>query len=191
MLHSCGVCSTTDTAAVVCCSGVAARGGRRQRLRRTVLSAPPAWCRMPPRRRRYEILFRYAAMHHSFAFLRSRGPAAAQITDVHVQASKAASAKAKLGSTAGDKSGKSPAVSRDQVLRRCNGSSPSSMCVNEGLCVVGSLAFSHHAGSDPAMSLVQSSASLAELQNGIGKMEMSPTENGASADSAHGRTVTG
>lgn len=39
--------------------------------------------------------------------------------------------------------------------------------------------------------LLQSSASLAELQNGIGKMDISPTENGAGADSAHGRTVTG
>jgi hypothetical protein len=42
----------------------------------------------------------------------------AEVTPVQLQASKAASAKAKLGSTAGDKSGKSPAVSRDQVLRR-------------------------------------------------------------------------
>ena len=40
-------------------------------------------------------------------------------------------------------------------------------------------------------SLAQSSASLAELQNGIGKFDISPTENGAGADSAHGRTVTG
>ena len=38
---------------------------------------------------------------------------------------------------------------------------------------------------------MQSSASLAELQNGIGKMDISPTENGAGADSLHGRTVTG
>jgi len=32
---------------------------------------------------------------------------------------------------------------------------------------------------------------LADLQNGMGKVDISPTENSASADSANGRTVTG
>jgi ATP-binding cassette subfamily F protein 2 len=65
-------------------------------------------------------------------------------------AAKKANQKAKLGSTAGDKSKKTPPVSRDQ-----------------------------------------SSASLADLQNGMGRVDISPTENSASADSANGRTVTG
>jgi hypothetical protein len=104
---------------------------------------------------------------------------------VRLQAAKAASAKAKLGSTAGDKSGKSPAVSRDQVLRRW---------IAIDIVRTAPLPYQislFHSWLRGTCSVPQSSASLAELQNGIGKFDISPTENGAGADSAHGRTVTG
>lgn len=96
-------------------------------------------------------------------------------------AKKKANQKAKLGSTAGDKSKKSPAVSRDQVLLISAFTHPCGKIMNSLRRPQSYRGFTTHAPRAlPAawrmllnISLyVQSSASLAELQNGMGKMDI-------------------